>query len=639
MIPKKYSQSNKKNVHFQPLINPNKNILIINQSKQNAKQINASESQLLTSNLINKNNETRQTYSIPPNTVNSLTTSQLNNNDFKRSIQSQTDQSELSSCSVQYNHSNKSSQDKINNLKSIYRVKTNQIDRNDYYNSLNDITSPNPLIIPYDIELQNINSRQIESHYENNNFNNDSLSIESYKSNEDNNITRSVQNSNNIVGGNSFQISLKSLTNTKSTLLPQSEKKYKNALRLYCSDLNINKPYINFISLCYQISQKNKKYLSNETIKTSLSAIIWYLKNNNKKNQHTKLIKEYSLFVRHMRYICYYKTQNPNNNNHKVPAWNILLERSKYLETLVDKNAETYYLISCLYTLVPPRRVIDYACMFININDISDPRKLQNINDNKNYFYFNITNNKEQGYFIFNRYKTVSTYKSQIFRISSELTTIILEYIKLKKLKTNDSLFNIKRLEDTEQPFFYTLIKKTFGYTVNSIRHSYINYIFDNNELPSTHEIKTSSTYMAHNIQTHLDYRRRKTNKKIKNTKQYSKLSNNDNNEIKPMVLALSKKTEISAVATDINNSIDITESLSLISDSITFQNNNDSKNLLTLDSNKSKLNNKFLNYINPKTLKNLKKLKLMNTHPNFINLASSLYVFITSFILYINNK
>ena len=100
------------------------------------------------------------------------------------------------------------------------------------------------------------------------------------------------------------------------------------------------------------------------------------------------------------------------------------------------------------------------------------------------------------------------------------------------------------------------------------------------------------------------------------------------------MVLKLKKKTEISAVATDINNSIDITKSLSLISDSITFQNNNDSKNLLTLDSNKSKLNNKFLNYINPKTLKNLKKLKLMNTHPNFINLASSLYVFITSFIL-----
>ena len=92
-------------------------------------------------------------------------------------------------------------------------------------------------------------------------------------------------------------------TSINPNITNQSIKNYNNMYRLFCSDLNINNPYETFISLCYKISQRTNKCISNETIKQILCAINYKLKKN---NSSADLIKEYSLLITHMRKICAY---------------------------------------------------------------------------------------------------------------------------------------------------------------------------------------------------------------------------------------------------------------------------------------------------------------------------------------------
>lgn len=286
---------------------------------------------------------------------------------------------------------------------------------------------------------------------------------------------------------------------TSRKISASSLKQYNSTYRLFCSDLNINKPNETFINLCYKISQRTKKIISNETIKTALSAILYKLKEN---NANKDLINEYSLLVIHMRKICMYKTQNPLMNNN-IPDWNYLLERHDYWKDADEINSDIYYIISGLYTIVPPRRIIDYAFMYIchkNINPVS----LKNLNDEKNYFYYY----NDKAYFIFNNYKTKKTYGSQIFKVPEELKDIIIDYINKRNLKNNDNLFMIQN-NNAGKIQFYRLIQKTFDCSVDVIRHSYISYLFDDIEnLPTTQELKQSSIFMAHSISMHLDYRK-----------------------------------------------------------------------------------------------------------------------------------
>lgn len=284
----------------------------------------------------------------------------------------------------------------------------------------------------------------------------------------------------------------------KNKISSSSLKQYNMTFRLFCMDLNLNNPYETFIKLHYKISQRTKNYISNETIKTALSAIMYKLKEN---NSNQELINEYTLLLSHMRKICMYKTQNPQDNN-KIPDWEYLIEMNNYWKTSQEIDSDLYYVISSIYVLIPPRRLTDYINMFI-CNKQINPLILKNINDNKNYFFYNDNN----AYFIFNNYKTKSKYGSQIFKVPIKLMNIIINYINRRQLKDNDNLFLLKDTEGSGKLQFYRLLQKTFNCSVDSIRHSYISYIFSN-DIPTTQELKQTSLFMAHSISMHLDYRK-----------------------------------------------------------------------------------------------------------------------------------
>ncbi len=284
----------------------------------------------------------------------------------------------------------------------------------------------------------------------------------------------------------------------QKTISESTLKQYNMSFRLFCTDLNLNNPYDSFIKLHYKISQRTKNYISNESIKTALSAILYKLREN---NINKELQDEYLLLLNHMRKICMYKTQNPKNNN-KIPDWEYLLEMNDYWKTSTEIDADLYYVISSVYVLVPPRRITDYINMFI-CNKPINPLSLKNINDEKNYLYYN----ENKAYFIFNNYKTKKTYGSQIFRVPNNLMFIIINYIHQRNLKDNDNLFMLKDTKGSGKLQFYRLLQKTFNCSVDAIRHSYISYIFNNN-IPTTQELKQTSLFMAHSISMHLDYRK-----------------------------------------------------------------------------------------------------------------------------------
>jgi len=82
-----------------------------------------------------------------------------------------------------------------------------------------------------------------------------------------------------------------------------------------------------------------------------------------------------------------------------------------------EYNILLNYVILSIYTLIPPRRSLDYIKMLIG-NDT-----------NKDFNYIDINDSK----FIFNNFKTAGTYKTQIIDIPNNLMSVIKLYLTKRK--------------------------------------------------------------------------------------------------------------------------------------------------------------------------------------------------------------
>lgn len=290
-----------------------------------------------------------------------------------------------------------------------------------------------------------------------------------------------------------------------------------------------------------QFKHFNNLYLSDDTIRICISAIMNYLKNNKEilkgldgnelnniiNNYHNKLIEIKN------------KTEEDLQNHDKIkqefiPEFNDIIKirqnhYNNYLNsTTNNKKLINYrkYLCSSLYTYHPCRRELDYSCMllmdnmkdynkyiskFINIDNLP---YYYNENNNKDEFKLSkdkkILNNfyiKELGIFIFWNYKTYKTYKVQIIKVNKELNDIIKEYIKMNNLKSGDLLFKGKN--------FHLLINETFKsplydnkpISINALRHSYIINFYNNakgNDI--INNIDELSKMMGHSIKMNMNY-------------------------------------------------------------------------------------------------------------------------------------
>lgn len=163
----------------------------------------------------------------------------------------------------------------------------------------------------------------------------------------------------------------------------------------------------------------------------------------------------------------------------------VILENITKLDSSIDK------LIYALYTIHPPRRLLDYSEMFIS-NNID----IDKLDDSKNYV---ICENDIPSYFIFNKYKTNKFFGKQKIKINNNLSLIIQEFIKINKLNYNDSLLNNIK-SNTLGKYITNICKKIYNFSITEtgLRNSYITYI--NNKKLTLNEKKTISQMMAHSL-------------------------------------------------------------------------------------------------------------------------------------------
>ena len=163
-------------------------------------------------------------------------------------------------------------------------------------------------------------------------------------------------------------------------------------------------------------------------------------------------------------------------------------------------------LIYLLYTLQPARR-LDYRNVKIttetNIEKLKDPSTNYLIVDEKPYI------------FIFNDYKTDTTYGQQKIKVENKYLNLAIEqYINDKKLKNGDYLFSLLRdkREVISEPTFSKKVSnifyKVYGTPIceRFIRMSWATHFHKTNH--TAREIKDFAYKMAHSVEESMRYKK-----------------------------------------------------------------------------------------------------------------------------------
>jgi hypothetical protein len=172
---------------------------------------------------------------------------------------------------------------------------------------------------------------------------------------------------------------------------------------------------------------KKISHLAPNTQKTYIIAICAILRNS----IDTKL---YVMYFRILKDLNSELSVNTTKNQKQKDNWMTVDEIIKFRENM-KLDLRTFdlmlnYLIVCLYTMIAPRRNIDYTLMKIS-NDMSD----------SNFNYIDIKNKK----FIFNNYKTSGTYHSVEIDIPNDLMEVTNQYLKMhpNRLKIKNKKYSL----------------------------------------------------------------------------------------------------------------------------------------------------------------------------------------------------
>ena len=309
---------------------------------------------------------------------------------------------------------------------------------------------------------------------------------------------------------------------TKKTISDSSKKLYIRCLEKM-KKMNIDISNITDINI---IKTKLKEIeLSDATIKTYLSALLWHSRENNvnveQQAKMTKIIKE----------ICHNYNQEAGKGNlsekekEKFIKWETVVKiynslKDLYNKDINNKKIREHYIMLSLYVLMPPRRILDYVNLYIDnkqqidisevikFGDIDYVKKMdenleQNIpTDIKNYY----VRKNEIGYFIFNNYKTKDSYASQCLELNPELDKILVDFIKISKLKHNNKIIDI-----SHENFIFRL-KKIFEAYINksisasTLRHIFITYSTDNHIIKIHNNKVHLALQMGHSVLTQSKY-------------------------------------------------------------------------------------------------------------------------------------
>ena len=287
----------------------------------------------------------------------------------------------------------------------------------------------------------------------------------------------------------------------KLTEILKSKNISDSSIKLYEANLkrlNDNKPITNlkFLKSPEVILEKIKDK-SKSTIRSYIIAILSLLK---------ELPKTEKLYKSYYEYLIQYNKELAINNGksekqkenwiEQSEVLNIFNELSQTIQILLKKkkinvieyNEILKWIILSLYTLQPPRRNLDYLKLKVikNYKDDMD----------KEFNYLDLTNKK----FIFNNFKTASTYKSQIIDISPELYSNILLFLKIHPNKTELKTDNVYFLVDHDGKHLdkngitknlYKIFKKKVG--ASMLRNIYLTDKYSD----KLKELKTDASLMG----------------------------------------------------------------------------------------------------------------------------------------------
>jgi hypothetical protein len=213
---------------------------------------------------------------------------------------------------------------------------------------------------------------------------------------------------------------------------------------------------VNFLKNSKRILEQIELIPNPNTRRSSIIAVVSVLKDNK------KFKKEYQVYHTEMMKInavlnkTSYKSDATKDKQTKVNMAD-LLSRQKDLAAIMpiiqkkkkigdDQMQQLHDLvIVSLYTLLPPRRNIDYSEMVVAAP--TDDKT-------KNYYH--------AGNFYFNNYKTKTTYKQQVVNIPEELNAILKIWIKLKQKGNEYLLVNLQTNAKYKPTDMTKLLKQVF---------------------------------------------------------------------------------------------------------------------------------------------------------------------------------
>lgn len=188
------------------------------------------------------------------------------------------------------------------------------------------------------------------------------------------------------------------------------------------------------------------------------------------------------------------ETKNWVSQDYILQRLNELEQETRYLWSKSDLNNSALqklqdYVILSLYTLIPPRRLLDYTSFRVrNINKETD-----------NYM--------EGNKFIFNTYKTKNKYGRQVVQIPNKLKNIILKW---KKKHNYDTLLFLENGNPMPTPRLTLKLNKIFNgrnISVNMLRHIFITEKVLP-DIPALKKLDTIAKDMGHSVDQQLLYKK-----------------------------------------------------------------------------------------------------------------------------------
>lgn len=254
-----------------------------------------------------------------------------------------------------------------------------------------------------------------------------------------------------------------------------------------------------YIESIKRIKKKDNKPISDATVKLYIVSTEWWYKKEEKIREELKKYREEISKVIKER-INENKLSESESKNYIKWDEVIKVYKEEKEKEKRSKNKEINFIILANYVLLPPRRLKDYAEMWIKEEGEEEE-------SGKNYY------DKKKGSMIFSNYKTSKYYKTKEFGLSEEHNEIIRGYIERNKVK--GKLLG-EQSTTTIQYRLARIFKRATGkrVSVNILRHSYISWLKESGEILGIEN--RLSEIMGHGATRQNEYYKNTTGKRSK---------------------------------------------------------------------------------------------------------------------------